>query len=79
MPIARPVSRTPPDLLRLKKLSINRICAMQGYRQAMLSGAEWDALCHFSDGAIEMRRRIGEQGLKGAIASLDVDAGLAPR
>jgi enoyl-CoA hydratase len=76
--MARQISRTPPDLLRLKKLSINRICEMQGYRQAMLGGAEWDALCHFSDGALEMRRRIVEKGLKGAIASLDVDAGLAP-
>ena len=64
--------------LRLKKLSINRICEMQGYRQAMLGGAEWDALCHFSDGALEMRRRIVEKRLKGAIASLDVGAGLAP-
>jgi enoyl-CoA hydratase len=76
--MARLMARTPPDLLRLKKLAINSICERQGYREAMMSGAEWDALCHFSDGALEMRRRIVEKGLKGAIASLDVDAGLAP-
>ncbi len=76
--LAKMISRTPPDLLRLKKLAINSICERQGYRQSMLGGAEWDALCHFSDGALEMRRRIVEKGLKGAIASLDVDAGLAP-
>jgi len=76
--MARQMARTPSDLLRLKKLAINRVCEMQSYRQAMLSGAEWDALCHFSDGALEMRRRIVEMGLKGAIASLDADAGLTP-
>ena len=43
----------------------------------MLAGAEWDALCHVSEGALEMRQRIVQHGLKGAIASLDVDAGLA--
>jgi len=77
MLMARQIARTPPDLLRLKKLAINSVLERQGWRQAMLAGAEWDALCHFSDGALEMRRRIVQHGLKGAIASLDVDAGLA--
>lgn len=76
--MARMIARTPPDLLRLKKLAINSMVERQGFRQAILSGAEWDALCHFSDGALEMRRRIVEMGLKGAIASLDRDAGIGP-
>lgn len=74
--MARQVARTPPDLLRLKKLAINSVVERQGWRQAILGGAEWDALCHFSDGALEMRRRIGQYGLKGAIATLDRDAGI---
>jgi enoyl-CoA hydratase len=76
--MARQIARTPPDLLRLKKLAINSVVERQGWRQAMLAGAEWDALCHFSDGALEMRRRIGQYGLKGAIATLDRDAGIEP-
>lgn len=76
--LARMISRTPPDLLSLKKAAINAVSERQGYREAMLGGADWDTLCHFSHGALEMRRRIGDMGLKGAIASLDRDAGLAP-
>jgi enoyl-CoA hydratase len=75
--LARLISRTPPDLLRIKKAAINSVSERQGYRQAMMGGADWDSICHFSHGALEMRRRIGEMGLKGAIASLDRDAGLA--
>ncbi|MGG5822065.1 enoyl-CoA hydratase-related protein [Falsiroseomonas sp. HW251] len=75
--LARQISRTPPDLLRIKKAAINSVSERQGFRQAMMGGADWDAICHFSQGALEMRRRIGEMGLKGAIASLDRDAGLA--
>lgn len=65
------IARTPPDLLRLKKLAINRVAEWQGFRNGMLGGAEWDALSHFSDGAKEMRKRISDFGLSEAIKSLD--------
>ncbi len=74
--LARRIARTPPDLLKLKKAAINAVSERQGFREAMMGGADWDVLCHFSHGALEMRRRIGEMGLKGAIASLDRDAGI---
>jgi enoyl-CoA hydratase/carnithine racemase len=65
--LARLIARTPGDLLRLKKLAINRVTEAQGFSQAMLGGAEWDTLCHFSHGASEIRELIADKGLKGAI------------
>jgi enoyl-CoA hydratase len=68
--MAKAISKTPPDLLRLKKMAINRVVEWQGFRQAMIGGAEWDTLCHFSEGASEMRQRVVELGMKEAIKSL---------
>lgn len=64
------IAKTPSDLLRIKKLAINRVSEWQGFRQAMLAGAEWDTLSHFTEGAVEMRQKISELGLKDAIKSL---------
>jgi len=64
---ARRIAATPPDLLRLKKMATNRIMERQGFREAMLGGAEWDTLCHFSEGAKGIRREINDRGLKGAL------------
>jgi enoyl-CoA hydratase len=68
--MAKAISKTPPDLLRLKKMAINRVVEWQGFRQAMIGGAEWDTLSHFSDGAREMRQRVVDLGMKEAIKSL---------
>jgi enoyl-CoA hydratase len=68
--MATAISRTPGDLLRLKKMAINRVVEWQGFRQAMIGGAEWDTLCHFSEGAREMRQRVVDLGMKEAIKSL---------
>jgi enoyl-CoA hydratase len=40
----------------------------QGFREAILQGAEWDALAHTADGTHTMTEKIEELGLKGAIA-----------
>lgn len=68
--MATAISKTPPDLLRLKKMAINRVVERQGFREAMIGGAEWDTLCHFSEGAREMRQRVVDLGMKEAIKSL---------
>jgi len=70
--MAELISKTPSDLLRMKKLAINRVSEWQGFRQAMLAGAEWDTLSHFTQGATEMRERIVTLGLKGAIRTMQV-------
>lgn len=53
--------------MRIKKLAINRIMDVQGFRTAAQFGAEWDAIAHFSAGAMEMTQRIRDVGLRSAI------------
>ncbi len=66
--MARRIARTPADLLRIKKLAINRVMDVQGFRTVAMFGAEWDSIAHYSRGAAEMTGKIHELGLKGAIA-----------
>lgn len=62
------ISRTPPDLLRIKKLALNRVAEQQGFRESILAGAEWDALAHTAPGARRMTGKVAELGLKGAVS-----------
>ena len=71
MAMARAIARTPSDLLRLKKLAINRIMDIQGFRTAAMFGAEWDAIAHFGPGAQRTTEMIKAHGVKGAIARME--------
>lgn len=66
--LAASIAKTPLDLLRLKKLALNRHMDQRGFRESILLGAEWDALAHTAEGTHVMTAKIGELGLKGAIA-----------
>jgi enoyl-CoA hydratase len=66
--LAARIAKTPPDVLRVKKLSINRAMEAMGVRQATSSVAEMDALLHASPAVLDVRRRIAEVGMKAAIA-----------
>jgi enoyl-CoA hydratase len=70
--LAARIAKTPPDVLRVKKLSINRAMESMGVRHATSSVAEMDALLHASPDVTELRRWIAEVGLKEAIASFRV-------
>jgi enoyl-CoA hydratase len=70
--LAARIAKTPPDILRIKKLSINRAMESMGVRQATSSIAELDALLHLSPAVVELRRWIAEVGLKAAMASFRV-------
>ena len=65
---AEAVARQPKDLLALQKLAINRTQEAQGFRQALLQGAEIDAIAHASPSVRTVNRHIAEHGLR---ASLD--------
>lgn len=65
--LARGIARTPRDLLQLKKEALNQVLESMGFRQAILRGAAWGALSHDMDGTAEVRRAVGEVGLRGAI------------
>ena len=64
---AATVARTPKDLLGLQKLAINRTQEAQGFRQALLQGAEIDAIAHVSPAVRAVNRYIAEHGLREAL------------
>ena len=64
---ARRVAKVPADLLRIKKTAVNRVMDLNGFRAAIMYGAEWDSIAHQTDGVREVRRMIDERGLRGAI------------
>lgn len=70
--LAQRIALTPPDVLRLKKLSINRAAEAAGFRQALSGIAEIDALLHLSPAVLAVRERMKEHGLKAVIAEFKV-------
>ena len=61
------IAKVPADLLRIKKMAVNRVMDLNGFRAAIMYGAEWDSISHQTDGVREVRRMIDERGLRGAI------------
>jgi len=70
--LATRIAKTPPDVLRIKKLSINRAMESMGVRQATSAVADMDALLHLSPAVVELRQWIAEVGLKAAMAEFHV-------
>ncbi|MBI3247981.1 MAG: enoyl-CoA hydratase/isomerase family protein [Deltaproteobacteria bacterium] len=64
---ARRVAKVPAQKLQLEKMGINRAMDLRGFRVAVLSGAEYDAIFHFGPGNEEIRKIQKERGLRGAI------------
>jgi len=58
-----------PCVLALQKLAINRTQEAQGFRQALLQGAEVDAIAHASPAVRTVNRHIADNGLKDALAA----------
>ncbi|MFB9075316.1 MULTISPECIES: enoyl-CoA hydratase-related protein [Citricoccus] len=67
--LAERIAQVPSEVLAIKKLSINRAMEAMGVRQAASSVSEMDALLHLSPSVLELRERIGQEGLKPVIAS----------
>ena len=65
--VAGEIARVPLDVLRVKKLAINRQMDLMGFGTAVRLGVEWDAILHESDAVKGMRAMIREKGLRGAI------------
>lgn len=66
--MASRMARIPSDVLRIKKLSVNRTMDAMGVRTAAAAVPEMDALLHLSPSVQQLREWIGELGLKSAIA-----------
>lgn len=61
------VAKVPAQKLRLEKLAINRAMDLRGFRVAVQTGSEFDAIFHFGPGNEEIRAIQKERGLRGAI------------
>lgn len=72
--LARNIARIPAPVLRMKKMAINRVADVMGFRTIVPMGAETDALLHYSAPIGEMAESIREHGLKGAIARFKDDS-----
>ena len=70
--LAGRIALTPPDVLRLKKLSINRAAEAAGFRQALSGIAEIDALLHLAPAVLAVRARMKAAGLKTVMAEFRV-------
>lgn len=62
--LAERIALTPPEVLRIKKLSINRAAEAMGFRSAGAAVAEMDALLHMAPSVLEIKRNLAEIGLK---------------
>lgn len=76
--LAEKIARIPSDILRIKKLSINRSMEAMGLRTAATFGAEMDALLHLSPAVAEVRELVRQKGIKGAIAHFRNGSASAP-
>jgi enoyl-CoA hydratase len=70
--LAARIAKTPPAVLRIKKLSVNRSAEAMGHRAAAASVAEMDALLHQTPAVLEIKEWIAKVGLKEAIAAFRV-------
>lgn len=70
--LAERIARTPPAVLRIKKLSINRAAEAGGFKNAAAAVAEMDALLHLTPAVLELKAWISQVGLKEAIAAFKV-------
>jgi enoyl-CoA hydratase len=69
--LAWSIARIPAATLRMKKIAINRVADVMGFRNIVPMGAETDALLHYSAAVKELARSIQEHGLKGAIGEFN--------
>lgn len=66
--LAARIALIPPDVLRVKKQSINRAAEAAGFRQALGAIAESDALLHLAPSVLAIRERMAKEGLKSVLA-----------
>lgn len=65
--LAERMALVPADVLRVKKLSINRAAEAAGFRNATSGIAEMDSLLHAAPSVLAIRERMSAQGLKAVL------------
>lgn len=66
---AREMAKVPRNILEIRKASITR--ANSGFREALLAGAEWDAIAHVDATVDTYRALVREHGMKAVIAAFE--------
>lgn len=69
--MALKMANLPSKFLNIKKRSINRQMDIQGFSAAIRTGAEMDALLHYTDTIETVRKSISDQGLRGTIEAFN--------
>ena len=69
--MATKMANLPSKFLQLKKSSINRQMDIQGFSIAIKTGAEMDALLHYTDTVDTVRGSIKDVGLRGTIEAFN--------
>lgn len=62
--LALQIARTPPHVLRMKKVAINRVMDLQGFRIAAATGAETDVVVHHTEAVGTVKSAIEADGFK---------------
>lgn len=67
--LAARIALVPADVLRVKKLSINRAAEAAGFRAATAGIAEMDSLLHLAPSVLAIRERMSAEGLKAVLGA----------
>ncbi len=62
--LAMSIAQTPLSVLRMKKIAINRVLELQGFRHTAYMGAETDVVVHHSDEVNIVKAAIEADGFK---------------
>ena len=62
--LAMSIAQTPLSVLRMKKIAINRVLELQGFRLTAYMGAETDVVVHHSDEVNIVKAAIESDGFK---------------
>lgn len=62
------IAKIPATVLRMKKVSINRVAEVSGFRATVKMGAETDALLHYSNPVQDLANLLHADGLKATMA-----------
>lgn len=66
--MAAEMAKMPLQLLKLKKRALNRVMDLQGFREMLTMGAEWDAIAHTASQLEPIVDKLGEVGLKETVS-----------
>lgn len=76
--LAGRMALTPPEVLRVKKQSINRAAEAAGFRAALDGIAAADATLHVDPAVLAIRERIRRDGLKAVMAEFKTEPSMQP-